>query len=608
MLPARMRSRHSPVNCRQRDRTQASVTRRGPGRAVGALWLLGAVGFATVSVSTRWGAGLSPDSLVYVDAGRNLLRGSGIAATRADGSLHPLTHYPPLYPVVLAAAGRLVGDPAAGARWVGAIVFAANIVLVGRMVADFSSSSAALSAAALTLLSPDLLEVHSMAWSEGPFILLSTLGLFLLARYAGGGSAVLLGGSAVMAALAVMTRYAGTALVATGVTTVVCLGRGVRARRVVDALLYAVIACTPVAAWTVRNLRLAHTAVNRTATLHPIGLVQLGDAVTVVSGWVLPRAPAAIRIGALVAVLGILVVASARGAGERAAAARERGALSWILVVYCASYILMLLMTISMLDANTPMDARILSPLYVVALMVVLPATGRLAARSVRGSLAPVLLLPVLLAHAIAAVAFVSRAYSAGQGYVGRSWRESPTIRRIGALPERTPIFSNRYDAIRLLTGRPAGRVPLTWDPGTRRANPRLVDEMARLQRELEERGGVVVYFTRMGGRAEYMIAEEELARELPLERVSRERDGAIYRWKGAGATERPVERLAGASASGLYTSPVFENEEAMLKGDEEAGHACAWKGRRKKLGIVICKQAMELRCGVRGWYGIGPC
>ncbi len=72
-----------------------------------------------------------------------------------------------------------------------------------------------------------------------------------------------------------------------------------------------------------------------------------------------------------------------------------------------------------------------------------------------------------------------------------------------------------------------------------------------------------------------------------------------------AGLAGETAER---PSASGVYTSAIYESEAAMLKGESGSKHVCVWKGREKKKGKVICKGNVQLKCGPKGWYRLGPC
>jgi hypothetical protein len=74
------------------------------------------------------------------------------------------------------------------------------------------------------------------------------------------------------------------------------------------------------------------------------------------------------------------------------------------------------------------------------------------------------------------------------------------------------------------------------------------------------------------------------------------------------GKSTRAEEEAAGPATHGLYTSPVYEDEAAMLRGDKGSKHRCVWKGREKKEGKTICRGGVQLRCGSKGWYKTGAC
>lgn len=53
--------------------------------------VLSIIGFGTVLFSTRFGIGIQPDSVSYIDAARNLLRGDGFFVTYVHGEREALT-------------------------------------------------------------------------------------------------------------------------------------------------------------------------------------------------------------------------------------------------------------------------------------------------------------------------------------------------------------------------------------------------------------------------------------------------------------------------------------------------------------------------------------
>ncbi len=82
----------------------------------------------------------------------------------------------------------------------------------------------------------------------------------------------------------------------------------------------------------------------------------------------------------------------------------------------------------------------------------------------------------------------------------------------------------------------------------------------------------------------------------------------ALFAIVGGASVGLTTEGNAGPSRSGVFTSAVYESEAAMLGGDAGSKHVCVWKGREKKEGKVICKWNMQLKCGRKGWYKLGPC
>ncbi len=89
------------------------------------------VGATALLFSTRWGIGLSPDSVVYFASARTLLSGYGLSDSFTTGEFLPLTHCPPLFSAGFAGLGLVGIDPLDGARWLNALIFRAKIPLLG---------------------------------------------------------------------------------------------------------------------------------------------------------------------------------------------------------------------------------------------------------------------------------------------------------------------------------------------------------------------------------------------------------------------------------------------------------------------------------------------
>lgn len=108
--------------------------------ALGALALLAA---AACLYATHRGPGLFADSKYYLEGARALLAGRGYSVPSATGEPVPITHWPPLYSLALAAAGGLSGlDPERVARWLNAALLGATVLLGGLATRHLARGSA----------------------------------------------------------------------------------------------------------------------------------------------------------------------------------------------------------------------------------------------------------------------------------------------------------------------------------------------------------------------------------------------------------------------------------------------------------------------------------
>src|SRR5436309_7746834 len=149
--------------------------------AVGAVALLGS---CILLISTRWGIGGYPDSVVYIGVARSILNGNGARFFNDMGEFTPVTQYPPLYPSIMATLGIMGLDPLLGSRWLSALFFGANALLVVCILYRITlSPGASIAGAFFALTSFPMIYIHSMAVSEPMFIFIVLLCFSFLALY-----------------------------------------------------------------------------------------------------------------------------------------------------------------------------------------------------------------------------------------------------------------------------------------------------------------------------------------------------------------------------------------------------------------------------------------
>jgi hypothetical protein len=173
-------------------------------------------GFLLIYVWTRHsGIGVSPDSIVYMSTAANIRHHGAIN----DFTGMPMMDFPAGYPAFLSTVMLVTGmEPMQFAPVLNGLMFAGLIFLSGWIMDRFSYPSKWYKWAMLTiiLLSPCLLEIYSMLWSETLFLLLILVFFLAARRYhlAHDWKGVLWMGA--VAALAGVVRYAGVSLILLG--------------------------------------------------------------------------------------------------------------------------------------------------------------------------------------------------------------------------------------------------------------------------------------------------------------------------------------------------------------------------------------------------------
>lgn len=211
-----------------------------------------------------YGPGLTNNSVIYMVVADSLLAGDGFSTWQSSRGLLSYVAWPPLLPIVLAAARLLGLELLFASHWLHAAVFALVVFLVGRYAARHLRSPflRAWTPAAAALSLP----FAELAWRahSGPiFTLFTLLALFRLCEFLEEGKRSSLVWSAVFTGLAFSTRYLGVILTAYA-GLLVLLRRGTRAgENFRNAAGYTAIAGLPMAWWFLRNQLVSGTLTGR---------------------------------------------------------------------------------------------------------------------------------------------------------------------------------------------------------------------------------------------------------------------------------------------------------------------------------------------------------
>lgn len=500
------------------------------------LALCSAVAMALATIATWRGPGLSVDSVGYLSTGINIARGRGWVML-AD---QPLTIFPPGLPL-LAALGEAVGIGADTALRLVSILSVGGVVALGGVLLRRATPhrGVALWATGLLGVSPVLLGISQMVWSEPPFIavvlaFLLALGGVVERRELRARDVVAL---SALCWVAFLLRYIGLSLVATGIVVLVGtlwpLGRTSLLR--IGAFV-ALSGLAPIAV-AIRNHSADGTWFGNRLPSHDSLVEVAGRTAATFGEWLVPvsgsgRLPLAVLGGAGTVLLLIGLGAMLRAtpdAGPDAEPERRRRAVLACSASFAFVYVVYL--TGAALSTSfEPTNSRYLSPVLVPA--VVVAAAG--AAHGLRGAsragrtLAAMAAVVALVGHLAVAVDDARDGAANGIGFNRTTVRQSALSAATLELLHRSPaavVYSNDPNA---LWG--ATRVqPIRWEPrlvGFRGAP--LHGELERFVEEVRCASNDVYLVLFLTSTAR-VVPLAELREVLQVERVAAAPDGAIF-------------------------------------------------------------------------------
>lgn len=477
--------------------------------AFAAVALLAVSAFVLTIMSTAQGIGLYPDSLGYWRAAREFAQTGHLG----------LTHFPPLLPSLLALLQRLDLPALLVMRWLHAGIFFLFTASVGFCLWRLTHSvllTALGSAWALT--NQDLLHLHATLLSEPLFFLFGGFGLWCLSLKK---PHVIWAG--IWIALASLTRYAGAALILTGVMYLWLFQPDNAADRRRNALVFIGIAALPLALWIFYGWLTVHSLADRQLHFHPPGIVEYIFISNSILGWFSPL-DLDLPLLALV-ILGAISVVLWRA---RQDLARHYPRQALLFACFAAMYAVFIWISFSFFDAHLlDRESRNLAPIFLSGLIALIPALQIAFTTRRARVIACACIISLTLLHCVAAWQQTSAAQRHGIGYAGLAWKDSPLMASIKKIPGNTPLFTNGPEVVEFYAERSAQMLPVRRSPGTLQDNPSFNEEVAHLQ-------GAIAIFRTIGWRG-YLASEDDLARKLPLSVVEKTRDGVLYRVDGLG-------------------------------------------------------------------------
>jgi hypothetical protein len=413
------------------------------------LGVIGILGFVLVLWITPYGAGVSPDSTTYIAGAKSILSGNGFSI---EGN--PITQYPPLFSIFLVAIGLLNNNLVQAARILNASLFGINVGLIA--LAVFLTASRNFFTTTLAVLlyvsSAAILTLHSYALSEPLFLTCTLACIILLTLYVIRPTLSLFIASSLFMGFALLTRYIGSAFLPAALV-IVFIGGGSQklGRRLRDTFIWLVLACAPLVILSVRNIMMSGTAASRSFAFHPISV---SSYVKVIIGILfnffvpisLPRGVKPAIYGVLAITLLVLLVILFK----RYLKDFHWRSFSFVITVcsllFSLSYLLFLIFSISFVDASTPVDTRLLSPILTILIIGLFPAIWLISQTLKKQIIWLAFLVFIVLSIALKTPDAIRTAVDIqknGLGYTSRQWQDSELIAFVKMFTEGAKLYSN---------------------------------------------------------------------------------------------------------------------------------------------------------------------
>lgn len=480
---------------------------------------------------TRQGVGVSPDSTIYIKAARSLLAGNGFSV---DGE--PLTHFPPVYPMLLALTGFLQQeDPIGTGRLLAVVCYGVNLFLFGLAVQMCTARSipATTGAVLFFLCSAPILLTHATALSEAPFITFYLAAFILLSLYIARPAPYLLLSAALMAGFAIAARYVGITLLPPMLIALFFFSDRPLKNRLKNIVLTMFCALLPLAVWLIRNMAAVNSPTDRTLGVHLFNMQQAEVLINTIHDFMLPMPlPGWIR-GVFVSLFFVFLTVGLLQ--EKAHFKRFTSSNCIVLPVLCGlfflTYIGFLVVSISFFEAHIPLDNRILLPALLALMITGIRLAWTFSQTSERRNIGYGLAVFALVITALNGYRSIPEAMDVhlnGRGYTSVYWRNSEIVSYLVNMQDDRVIYTNGPDVVNFLAQKETFMMPKKLLPVIREENREFGFQLHRMAAECRSGDILVAYLDGITWRY-YLPINEELVSESEMPVLRKFNDGVIY-------------------------------------------------------------------------------
>ena len=479
--------------------------------------------FILIYISTHWGVGLTPDSLVYIRIAENHAAGLSVDSSQ---------HYPPFYSFLLFLPSAVFDDTYISARWIQILIFLSTIVSLAVMLKKITDRGAGwvLLGIFTIFTAPHLFSIYLMAWSEPLFLLLTLTGFYLLSHFISDQKKSTLIWSALFFALAFLTRYVGIVPIGTAILSLIIFSGQQWKNRLKDAGFFAFLSLAPMLVWLLWGKLTREPGNPRVFAYHPISIEKLSSGFEEILGWFLISSTMSwVLLGIFMISYVFLVVVCRTDDSHNLPVEKI---LRKVLFLFIPLYLVFLVISISFFDAHTPLDTRILIPAYLFLMIALILGLSSIKTETSLCRLFNVTAFFVVLVLCFAQITnlklLVTHFSTNGVGFLSRQWIKSDTLAFVRKVQTgHRPIYTNAPEIIEIHLKRKSKFLPQRESATSKIVNDNYQNSLHQLQQEMKDSNAILIYFYAFSFRT-YLPDLAELNTNLDVDILYKGRDGIV--------------------------------------------------------------------------------
>jgi hypothetical protein len=467
--------------------------------------------------------GVSPDSVTYIETAENITNGKGYVSYGKH-----VTHWPPVYSILLGFTSKIIGLSVLEAGKYLHIVFFLLFGITFKLILDeIGFNEAVKSFLLLILLVSRPLTVSLQFWSELPCLLFIALTFLFYLKWKKKhkNSILLIAGT--FSIFALMTRYAAVGLLGGLFLNIILTKNRTFRDKISDTLFYITPLLLGIGCWLYYTYLNSVPAANRSLVVHIISVDEILNSVKTFRSWFISG-----KFWKIIFSVFSLIASYFVYQNKSVLKHYMRPAKSNIvsIVIMVLSYLLFLFLSISLFDAATPLNNRILSLLAPFIYLLLGYFLNFIALNSSKW-MSITLMVLIFFSSINSSKSIWVNHYKNGVGYTSKAFSHYFKLMNVYIVPFEGETYTNAVEFLRFASPNYLNlkSLPRNIYPVTKRINDNYTDEVAEMQTRVSQNKAQVAYFDNINWRW-YLIGKEDLLTQMKNHKLIEFKDGFILK------------------------------------------------------------------------------